>query len=299
MSSPPRDDGEVAGYVRSLGLDHLIDLHVHFLPDRVLHKVWRYFDRAGEALGVDWPITYRYGQPERLATLRDLRVGVFSALVYPHKPGMARWLNDWALGFAADTAGCLPSATFYPEPDAVDYLDDAVRRGAAIVKAHLQVGGYDPRDPLLDGVWALLERRQIPVVCHCGNGPEPGRYTGVGPISEVLAAHPRLPLVAAHLGMPDYLPFLELAARFPRVHLDTTMVFTDFTERIAPFPAGHRDLLVELGDRIVLGSDFPNIPYPYSHQLSALHRLGLGDDWLRAVLHDNAARLLSDRVAPR
>ena len=42
----------------------------------------------------------------------------------------------------------------------------------------------------------------------------------------------------------------------------------------------------------VLGSDFPNIPYPYAHQLEALDRLELGDDWLRAVLWHNGARLM-------
>ena len=46
---------------------------------------------------------------------------------------------------------------------------------------------------------------------------------------------------------------------------------------------------------MLLGSDFPNIPYPYEHQLDALERLGLGDDWLRAVLWDNGAALLGDR----
>jgi len=42
----------------------------------------------------------------------------------------------------------------------------------------------------------------------------------------------------------------------------------------------------------VLGSDFPSIPYAYAHQIDALARLGLGDDWLRAVLWNNGARLL-------
>ena len=70
------------------------------------------------------------------------------------------------------------------------------------------------------------------------------------------------------------------------------MAFTDFVEQIAPFPPALRPQLADLGDRIVLGSDYPNIPYPYAHQIAALHRLDLGDDWLRAVLHDNGARLL-------
>jgi hypothetical protein len=43
---------------------------------------------------------------------------------------------------------------------------------------------------------------------------------------------------------------------------------------------------------VVLGSDFPNIPYPYAHQLDALARLGLGDEWMRKVLWENGARLL-------
>jgi predicted TIM-barrel fold metal-dependent hydrolase len=111
-------------------------------------------------------------------------------------------------------------------------------------------------------------------------------------MGEVLARHPRLTAVVAHMGMPEYAAFLELARRHPRVHLDTTMAFTDFTERLAPFPPALLPALVELQDRIVLGSDFPNTPYPYAHQLQALARLGLGETWLRAVLHDNGARLL-------
>ena len=71
------------------------------------------------------------------------------------------------------------------------------------------------------------------------------------------------------------------------------MAFTDFMEHLAPFPhAALRPALAALADRILLGSDFPNIPYPYLRQLQALARLDLGPDWLRAVCHDNAAALL-------
>jgi predicted TIM-barrel fold metal-dependent hydrolase len=53
-----------------------------------------------------------------------------------------------------------------------------------------------------------------------------------------------------------------------------------------------RPRLAVTADRILLGSDFPNIPYPYLHQLQALVGLGLGPDWLRAVCYGNAVRLL-------
>jgi predicted TIM-barrel fold metal-dependent hydrolase len=157
---------------------------------------------------------------------------------------------------------------------------------------HLHVGGFDPRDPLLHPVWGRLAESAVPVVVHCGSGPIPGRFTGPDVFAEVLAAHPRLVAVVAHMGMPEYSAFLDLAERHPRLHLDTTMAFTDFTAAMAPFPLEERPRLLALADRIVLGSDFPTIPYAYAHQIQALHRLDLGADWLRAVLWDNGARLL-------
>ena len=75
------------------------------------------------------------------------------------------------------------------------------------------------------------------------------------------------------------------------------MAFTDFFEEMAEFPRDLLPRLTDLQDRILLGSDFPNIPYPYAHQLEALERLRdkeprLDDDWLRAVCWFNGQRLL-------
>ena len=37
MSSPgPADDAAVAGWVRGLGIPGLVDVHTHFLPERVM-----------------------------------------------------------------------------------------------------------------------------------------------------------------------------------------------------------------------------------------------------------------------
>jgi len=129
-------------------------------------------------------------------------------------------------------------------------------------------------------------------VIHCGSGPAPGRFTGPAPIKKVLQRHPRLPLIIAHMGAPEYVEFLDLVEHHPRLRLDTTMVFTGFfDERIAQFPRAMRPRLRDLGDRILFGSDFPNIPYPYLHALEVLQDLDLGDEWLRAVCYGNAAHL--------
>jgi uncharacterized protein len=288
-------DGEAAAVVafwESLGLPGLVDVHTHFMPANVLAKVWAFFDQGRAHSDHPWPIVYRQPEDERVAMLRAFGVRRFSALAYPHKAGMAAWLNAWEAEFAARTPDALHSATFFPEPGAGAYVAEAITAGARLFKAHLQVGGYDPRDELLGPVWGLLAEARVPVVVHCGSGPMPGRFTGPGPMSEVLARHPRLIAIIAHLGAPEYGDFLALAERYQGVYLDTTMAFTDFLERIAPFPDALRPRLAAAGDRILLGTDFPNIPYPYLTQLNALGRLDLGTPWLRAVCHDNAARLL-------
>lgn len=282
---------EVTRFWRTLGLPGLIDVHVHFMPSNVMTKVWAYFERVSTVMDRPWPIAYRGTEQDRAELLRAFGVRRFGALSYPHKPGMAAWLNSWSEQFAARTPDALHSATFFPEPEAVGYVSTAIGAGARLFKAHLQVGGYDPRDPALDPVWGTLADARIPVIVHCGSAPVPGPFTGPGPIGAVLARHPRLIAIIAHLGAPEHEAFADLADQYRDVYLDTTMAFTDFFDRLTPFPRTLVPRLFALGEKILLGSDFPNIPYPYAHQLRGLQRLGLGDDWLRGVCYGNAARL--------
>jgi hypothetical protein len=278
-------------------LDGLTDLHVHFLPDQVMAKVWAYFDRAAEHYGTPWPVHYRLPQEDRVAALRELDVRMFAPLVYPHKPGMANWLNHWVADFAAAVPQAVPTATLYPEPGVTGYLERALAGGARCVKVHVQVGGFDPRDPLLDPAWAMLAEANVPVVVHCGHGPIPGRFTGLDVFEQVLSAHPQLVAVLAHAGLPDYIGALDLLRRYPRVHMDTTMVGVAFTEAFAPVPPDWPARLLDVADRVVLGTDFPNIPYDYATQLRAIAGWAAADDrlgagFLRAVLHDTPTRLL-------
>ena len=124
-------------------------------------------------------------------------------------------------------------------------------------KIHIQVGDFDIGDPLLAEARALVEESGLPVVIHAGSGPVPNRHTGPGPVAELLRRHPR---------------------RSPR----------DLLPRL-------RDL--GLAGKVLLGSDFPNMPYPYAEQLASLARLDLGVDWLRAVCWDGPARLFDVEAA--
>ncbi|TDV35384.1 amidohydrolase family protein [Actinophytocola oryzae] len=294
----PESDQEVPAFTSALGLPGLADLHVHFLPEQVQRKVWAFFDRASAEYGTEWPINYRLPQDDRLAILRDLGVRHFAPLVYPHKPDMAAWLNEWVRDFAAQTPEAVPTATFFAEPGVDDYVRQALDLGVRCVKSHIQVGGYDPRDPLLDPVWGQLAEAGVPVVIHCGHGPVPGKFTGLDVFEDVLRHNPRLVAVLAHAGAPDHGLALDLLDRYPNAHLDTTMVGVPFNSADALLPDDWAARLAGAADRVALGTDFPNIPYDYATQLRAIAGWAAADDrlgepFLRAVLWDTPRRLLA------
>ena len=282
------------------GLPGLLDLHTHFLPPRVMAKVRAQFDAAGPLIGRAWPLRYRDEDQVLVDTLRSFGVRRFTALPYAHKAGMAEFLNDWAAGFAARVPEAAVCATFFPEPGVEAYV--AARLASVEVwKVHVQVGAFWVTDPLLDRAWGLLAEVGAPVVLHAGSGPVPTEHTGPAPVAEVLRRHPRLRLVIAHAGAPEYADFLDLAERHERVGLDTTMAFTEFFEEMGgAYPRALLPRLRDLGlaGRVHLGTDFPNIPYAYADQLDALAALGLGEDWLRAVCWHNAVPLLGTGVGP-
>ncbi len=189
------------------------------------------------------------------------------------RPGSTRWARDFA-GDHPDVAAdrdLLPRARRRGVRPA-----GPGRRGAALFKAHVQVGAYDPRDPLLDAVWGQLAEAGVPVVVHCGSGPAPGPFTGPGPFGEVLARHPALTRSSPTSACRSTPSYLDLAARHDArapghhdgVHRLHRAAHAVPARRCGPGCSS-------LADRIVLGSDFPNTPYPYAHQVEALS----GSSW--------------------
>ncbi len=282
-------DDQLPAFEAELGIPGLFDIHVHFMHPRVMAKVWAYFDGAGTLPAGLWPIQYRGTDDERVEYLRSMGVRRFTSLSYAHKPGIAGFLNDWTRGFAERTPDTLWSATFFPEPEAADYVPKLVDAGVQVFKAHLQVGDFAADDPLLEPVWGALAESGTPIVLHAGSGPAPGRHTGPDGVARVLARHPELRLVIAHLGAPETMEFMDLAEGYPNVMLDTTIAFVDFWDQ--PTDPAIVRRLPGLQGRILFGTDFPNIPYEYAHQVEVLQRLDLGDDWMRDVLWNNGVRV--------
>lgn len=296
----PRTDAEVAGFAHALGLPGYLDVHVHALPPALQRAVWAFFDRLEDP---PWPVTYREGESERLATLRSLGVVAHPALAYAHRPGVAAWCNDYTLDLAARHPQIIPTFTFHPEPDVEVVVDDALARGGRLAKVHLQVGRFAATDPRLDEVWPRLVEAGVPALVHASAvyGVDGGdEYCGPDGLQVLLERHPGLTVIVAHLGMPDIAGFLALAEQAPRLHLDTAMVLTD-PPYLAEVPAEHRDALRALvaEDRLLFGSDFPTIPHRYAAQVRGLAALQLDEPGLRRLLYGAAADLLGVPSVPR
>jgi predicted TIM-barrel fold metal-dependent hydrolase len=267
----------------------VIDIHTHLHPPKLFAAIRRWFAERSS-----WEVAHQPTEPgDVAAALRAAGVERFVFCSYAHRPGMARDLNAWLArtSRALDGYG-LPLATVHL--DDANYLDDlrsALDDGCIGLKLHEDVQGLAADDPRFREVYAELAARGAFLLVH--TGPFPWRSEpGAGPrrIARVLAAHPTLAVVVAHFGVPDSLEYFALMAREPLLHLDTTMILapaSPLAERIDPA------LVCARAERVLYGTDFPNVPYPYESELRGLEALNLPPEVLRAVVHDNAARLLA------
>jgi uncharacterized protein len=83
---------------------------------------------------------------------------------------------------------------------------------------------------------------------------------------------------------------LQLLDRYPHLHLDTTMAMSPATLAYMGIdPAVVRDGdLIRYADRILFGSDFPNLPYPYEAERTGLWARNLPLDVYRRIFYENA-----------
>jgi uncharacterized protein len=270
----------------------VVDAHVHLFPPRVLEAVWGWFDRHG------WPIRYRLHAEDGLRWLRDQGVTSVWGLHYAHSPGLARVLNAFVTELARRWPMVVPFGTVLPgEPEAdrivAESLDDY---GHAGLKLHCHVQKVAPDDPRLFPVYeALAERGRIAVV-HAGREPSTDAYgfdcrglCGLAPVRRVVERFPSLKLVVPHLGQDQWREFLALLRDAPNLYLDSTMAVGGYLSPDVPMLAD----VEPVAGRLLFGTDFPNLPYPWARELAWLTGLGLPEDARDLIAGGNARRLVA------
>ncbi|MFA7425961.1 MAG: amidohydrolase family protein [Desulfosarcinaceae bacterium] len=271
------------------GLPPVIDAHVHVFPHRLFGAVQQWFDRHA------WKIRYRMSTAEIFDFLLSRGVRHIVALQYAHRPALAAALNDYMIAQCRPYAGRVTGlATVFPgEANAADILQTAFDGGLAGVKLHAHVQCFDLAAETMAPIFACCRRNDKPLVIHAGREPksdayrcDPHRICRVEKVQRVLEAFPGLKLCVPHLGFDELDAYRHLMDRHDNLWLDTTMVLADYFPLAAPI-----DLRRYRPDRILYGSDFPNIPYPWDRELKKLAAAGLDDDLLERILNRNAREL--------
>ncbi|MFZ5440137.1 MAG: amidohydrolase family protein [Myxococcota bacterium] len=283
---PALDDEE--GPRLPASLPPVVDAHVHLFPDPVFAAIWRWFETHG------WPIRYQLKTPEVLEFLFSRGVSKVVALHYSHKPGMARSLNAYVAALAAKDPRIVGLATVLPgEPGAKEILREAFARGLRGVKLHCHVQCFAPDAPELHEIYEACVEADVPLVMHAGRQPASRAYAcdvyalcGAERVERVLEAHPRLKLCVPHLGADEFEGYLSLLERHDSLWLDTTMMGAEYFALDVP-----RRLYEARPERILYGTDFPNLPYAWDRELKHLLKLRLGDEVEAGLLGQNALRL--------
>ena len=267
-------------------LPPVIDAHVHIFPRGIFSAVRSWFDEHA------WHIRYQLRSFEIFDFLLSRGVKHIIALQYAHKPGMSRKLNTYMVekckAYKNQVTGM---ATVFPgEDDAILILQEAFDSGLGGLKLHAHVQCFDMNAQHMHRLYECCQIYEKPVVMHVGREPKSNAYScdpyqlcSAEKLEHVLTDFPNIKFCVPHLGFDEMLAYREMIEKYDNLWLDTTMAITDY------FPMEEEaDLGDYRSDRVIYGSDFPNIPYAWDRELKALKGQNISRNALEKITHKNA-----------
>jgi hypothetical protein len=152
----------------------------------------------------------------------------------------------------------------------------------------------------MDRLYECCRQNKKPVVMHVGREPksqayrcDPYQLCSAEKLERIVRDFPDLKICVPHLGLDEILPYKKMIEKYDNLWLDTTMAIADY------FPiAGAIDLGCYRSDRIMYGSDFPNIPYAWDRELKILKTMDLSSEAMEKILHENAIDFFGLELQP-
>ena len=255
------------------------------MPERLFKAVRAHF-RAQY-----WHPHYDAPTEDLVQTLLDAGVSRFVFMPYAHKAEMSRSLNHWVANVQATFAPqAIGFATFHPDDDNLvpELADEAFGKlGLLGAKLHPQVGRFGLDDPRLYPMYERAIERGVVLLIHAGRRPDTTEHVGAHAFARLMRRFPKLRVIVAHAGADEFDAFFDLCGLYSDVYMDTAMVFNKYLGGPPPIQR-----VLEFQDRVVFGSDYPNIPYRWETAVKALLDLRLGRALEEKLFCTNAARIL-------
>jgi len=259
----------------------IIDFHAHAFPDALAPKATKLL---AESSGVRARLDGTIGDLLRSMDSAGIEKSVVCSIAT--RPAQVEPILEWSAQAASDRI--VPFASIHPQR--ADY-DDVIRRildlGIKGVKFHPQYQDFFVDDERMFDLYESLGRARLVTVFHAGYDMSfrtdiratPDRF------ARVHERFDEMIIVATHLGGWRLWEEVEALLAGTGVYFGTSFVLGEIDEELF-----HRILAKHDPQRVMFGTDTPW--RDQAEDLAGLEALGLDDELLDALLHDNAARLL-------
>lgn len=266
-----------------------IDFHVHLFPDKISDAIRDYFVREYRL-----EILYKFYYRECIECLRSHGVVKIVYSNYAHREGIAEGLNQWNLQILDEYPDLYCFAAYHPgDANALAYAENILKHRRVLgIKLHLHVQCIYPHDRRLFPLYELITGYKKRLLLHVGSGPLGNEFVGLDHFKKLLTQFPGLPANIAHMGQFEYQGFMDLLDDHPALYLDTAFSFFKEQQGKGGYNLGCGPL-EKYKDRILYGSDFPNLILPRESELETLEGYNLSPEFYEKVFFENGNKLIS------
>ena len=142
----------------------------------------------------------------------------------------------------------------------------------------------------MDEIYQVCSDRRKPLIMHVGREPkspayrcDPHELCRADRVERVLQNFPQLNVCVPHLGADEFDAYQRMLVKYDNLWLDTTMTLAQY------LPMDYYPKLADMrADRIMFGTDFPNLPYAWDREIKQLVRQNLPEETLTRILGQNA-----------
>jgi predicted TIM-barrel fold metal-dependent hydrolase len=264
----------------------VIDVHAHAFPDKLAEKALAALaEHSGDY------IPHTDGRISGLLASMDA-AGIDAAFIasIATKPSQAEPILAWSEQIRSKRI--IPLGSVHPASTGFRQEIAAIRKGGLPgIKLHPMYQDFTIDDPALTPFFSAIEDNRLILLMHAGYDIAfPGDVRALpSRIARLAERHPRLSVIAAHMGGWQTWDEVMSSLAGSGVYLDTS-----FIREMTPL---QRETIITMqgADRLVFGTDSPWIPQ--GDELDSVKTLlsgTLSTDGMEKVLGGNAKRLLTE-----
>ncbi len=256
----------------------IIDIHDHIFPDKIAQK-------ATDAIGRYYGIKMRHTGSVEALLEAGRRIGTTKYVVHSSATTVeqVQAINDYICGVQAGHPEFVGFATLHPGlKDIGREVDRIIAMGLHGIKLHPEFQNLTIDEDCMMALYEAVEGR-LPVLMHMGDQNKD--TSSPKRLARVLDKFPELIVIGAHLG--GYSMWEQsseyLIGRNLYIDTSSSLPFME-PSRVVGIMRSHGI------NKVLFGTDYPM--WDHTEELERFMRLDLTEDERKAVLHDNAYRLL-------